>query len=235
MMPTSAPRISLFFFFLLAAIIGAAAATTADLGAVGVEGAYPYQISVVNRHHSSIHLRILDNHGSPKASPSAEGDRVLEPGLLTSFQVPIGWGGNVQVNEARFPAWSGHEGLIEATFGPADGPCFDVSYILDSTGYTVPIVCGCVEDGMVVGCNLDLRELNNGQCPEGQDDGNGACINEARGDMNLIKAPSFFQPCDDAVYVIESGHKTQNGDSCRETSTITCCIGSSCDPSDKQE
>lgn len=32
----------------------------------------------------------------------------------------------------------------------------------NSKGFSLPIVCGCKEAGMVAGCNLDLKAMNGG-------------------------------------------------------------------------
>ncbi|PSS00909.1 hypothetical protein BD289DRAFT_479119 [Coniella lustricola] len=174
-----------------------AAALVAPLMQGMVNETYPRAVRIINEHEAGVRLRIVDNYQAPSSELNME-ERVLAPGHNTTFRVSMGWAGNIQFNEARFWAWSGNEALMEATFNPA-GLWMDVSYL---TGWTLPMVCGCVEEGPVIGCNLDLKAINGGQCPSKGDDGNGSCINPARGDAHRQDEPAFFTPCRSSAYLL---------------------------------
>lgn len=112
-------------------------------------------ITVVNKHGQAITTSHAHNSGSPTAVSGAVGHGTMAAAATAAFVVPVGWGGNVAVNDASF-ALTGADSLIEASFtgGVAD---VDVSYV---AGFSLPIVCRCAGQGWLTGCNKDLWSLN---------------------------------------------------------------------------
>ena len=123
--------------------------------------------------------------------------------------------------------------IFEGNYNGNNPQFFDVSFI---TGYSVPMVC--TGSGGVSGCSIDLASQGN-PCP--QPNGK-SCTNPVgengnkqpgayAGDMAAepwcyaCSAPDpYFQPCAGAGYT----YPYDDGATRTSTTTITCCIGTSC-------
>ena len=123
--------------------------------------------------------------------------------------------------------------IFEGNYNGNNPQFFDVSFI---TGYSVPMLC--TGSGGASGCSIDLASQGN-SCP--QPNGN-TCTNPVGENGNkqpgtyagsmaaepwcyACSAPDpYFQPCAGAGYT----YPYDDGATRTSTTTITCCIGTSC-------
>ena len=180
-----------------------------------------------------------DNGGSP--SCSGPGMNIAWTGDSVSYKVSTsGASGmttgclNLGTSFSGQVAVGGEAGTIfEGNYNGNNPQFFDVSFI---TGYSVPMLC--TGSGGASGCSIDLSSQGN-SCP--QPNGN-SCTNPVgengnkqpgtyAGDMAAepwcyaCSAPDpYFQPCAGAGYTYPYDDEATR----TSTTTITCCIGTSC-------
>ncbi|KAL9020499.1 MAG: hypothetical protein Q9185_002272 [Variospora sp. 1 TL-2023] len=159
--------------------------------------------------------------GDPK--PTA-----LAAAATTSYAVPSGWAGRINVGKIDHADNS----KIEGSFYGAGKGDVDISYV---DGYSVPITCS-VGGKVVTGCNLELFDqgCNAPETPFGiGEDGKPAvCLNSARPRNDGPPSP-FFAPCAGAAYTFPNDNAANVGE-LKET-LFSCCIGTACEASQQQK
>ncbi|KAL8720480.1 MAG: hypothetical protein Q9225_002668 [Loekoesia sp. 1 TL-2023] len=146
----------------------------------------------------------------------------------TSYAVPSGWAGRVNVGKINHADNS----KIEGSFYGAGNGDIDISYV---DGYSVPITCS-VGGKVVSGCNMELFDqgCNSPDTPSemGPDGKPAVCSNGARAN-SWGPASSFFAPCAGAAYTFPNDNDANTG---MITDTLmSCCIGTSCAASPHQK
>ncbi|KAI0146634.1 hypothetical protein BJ166DRAFT_68464 [Pestalotiopsis sp. NC0098] len=65
--------------------------------------------------------------------------------------------------------------------------------------------------------------------------GEGSCSNPFKGNEFATSAMEFFQPCQGAAYTFPNDHQSNvNGNPDCQANGVICCIGSSCQPHQRQ-
>ena len=175
------------------------------------------------------------------ASCSGEGMNIAWTGDSVSYKVSTsGASGmttgclNLGTSFVGQVAVGGEGGTIfEGNYNGNNPQFFDVSFI---TGYSVPMLC--TGSGGASGCSIDLSSQGN-SCPQPN---GGMCTNPVGENGNkqpgtyagemasepwcyACSAPDpYFQPCSGAGYT----YPYDDGATRTSTTTITCCIGTSC-------
>ncbi|KAL8659902.1 MAG: hypothetical protein Q9226_000196 [Calogaya cf. arnoldii] len=185
-------------------------------------------IAVTN--HYGTPLQLSFNYNKNPDSPLFRGNpqpTTLDKDATITYAAPPGWAGRIQVGKVD----NSDNSKIEGSFYGAGNGAIDISYV---DGYSVPITCSA--GGKVVsGCNIELwvREcIASDSVGEWGPDGKPAlCRNGAR-ESNRGPPSSFFSPCAGAAYTFPFDDMATLA-MIRETQ-ISCCIGTSCDPSPRQ-
>ena len=142
-----------------------------------------------------------------------ESSSTLLAGETTSYQLPEGWNGNINVGHSYNDANTLIEGNIAN--GYLD---LDISYV---QGYSASIVCWCNGNQQVIhGCNEHLFAHN--ACPDQVSEG--VCMNPIR-DSAATQASTFFKPCENAAFTFPDDAKSNPGHDCFPGNDLTCCIG----------
>ncbi|KAL8655644.1 MAG: hypothetical protein Q9210_000754 [Variospora velana] len=159
--------------------------------------------------------------GDPK--PTA-----LAAAATTSYAVPSGWAGRINVGKIDHVDNSKIEGSF---YGEGKGD-IDISYV---DGYSVPITCS-VGGKVVTGCNLELFDqgCNAPDIPfsMGEDGKPAVCSNSAR-PLNDGPPSPFFASCAGAAYTFPNDNAANVGE-LKET-LFSCCIGTACEASQQQK
>ncbi|KAL8803154.1 MAG: hypothetical protein Q9182_003326 [Xanthomendoza sp. 2 TL-2023] len=183
-------------------------------------------IAVTNHYGVAVQLSFGVNAGFPgfRGNPQAT---TLDDAATSTYAVPSGWAGRINVGKIDHPDNS----KIEGSFYGAGNGDVDVSYV---DGYSVPITCSAGGE-VLSGCNIELMDRGcNG--PDyvsgwGSDGKPAVCSNSMRGNPDG-PASSFFAPCAGAAYTFPKDDGANVG-MIKETQ-ISCCIGTSCAASPKQ-
>ena len=180
-------------------------------------------ISVTNSYGAPLSLSYASNapaDGTPVPPPIGDPTpAVLTPGAATAIVYPTGWAGRISVGKVNTAQGSKIEG---STTGSND---VDVSYV---DGYTVPITCSSA--GLpVTGCNIELFRQGIA-CDGNLLDGGTTCQNPKQGQPYGPASP-FFAACAGAAYTYPQDNAANIGGL---DTTVTCCIGVSCPPPDRQ-
>ncbi|KAL8730294.1 MAG: hypothetical protein Q9166_004177 [cf. Caloplaca sp. 2 TL-2023] len=184
-------------------------------------------IAITNHYGQPVQLSFGVNAGFPafRGDPQAT---TLNDAATNTYAVPSRWAGRINVGKIDHPDNS----KIEGSFYGAGNGDIDISYV---DGYSVPITCSA--GGRVLsGCNIEL--MNRGcNGPDhvsgwGSDGKPAVCSNGMRG-SDWGPPSSFFAPCAGAAYTFPKDDGANTG---MITDTqISCCIGTSCDASPKQQ
>ncbi|KAK2608680.1 hypothetical protein QQS21_002791 [Conoideocrella luteorostrata] len=175
---------------------------------------------------STVHVRAAN--APPPVSGNTSPGR-MKDGQKSVFVVKAGWSGNIAVSNAQYKPVTGDESLIEGSFvnqfGRHQGD-LDVSYV---NGFSVPLVCYCNQNKLIVGCNKNLFEL--GRCPN--PNGQGSCKNPHRSGPN--SAAPFFKPCHGkgGAYTYPGDNDANQLNARCPQEQYTCCIGRNCPKSPK--
>ncbi|KAI4127200.1 MAG: hypothetical protein LQ338_003319 [Usnochroma carphineum] len=183
-------------------------------------------IAITNSYGQPLSLAFDVDAGS-SAFRGSPGPTSLPASSVTSYAVPSGWAGRVNVGKINHSDNS----KIEGSFYGAGNGDIDISYV---DGYSVPITCS-VGGTVVTGCNMELfeQECHAPDTPSKSPDGNLAvCSNGAR--ANVDGPPSsFFAPCAGAAYTFPNDNNANTG---MVTDTLmSCCVGTSCEASPHQK
>ncbi|KAI4278266.1 MAG: hypothetical protein LQ337_001147 [Flavoplaca oasis] len=183
-------------------------------------------IDVTNHYGVPLQLSFGVNAGFPNFRGDPQ-PTTLDTDATNTYAVPSGWAGRINVGKVDHPDNS----KIEGSFHRAGNGDIDVSYV---DGYSVPITCSA--GGKVLsGCNIELMDRGC-NAPDrvsawGPDGKPALCANGMRG-SDWGPPSSFFAPCAGAAYTFPKDDMANVG-MISETQ-ISCCIGTSCDPSPRQ-
>ncbi|KAL8839784.1 MAG: hypothetical protein Q9170_001595 [Blastenia crenularia] len=206
-------------------VITPAPAVQHDVVDVGSNG--DLTIAITNSYGQPLSLAFDVDAGS-SAFRGAPQPTSLAAAAATSYAVPSGWAGRVNVGKIDHPDNS----KIEGSFYGAGNGDIDISYV---DGYSVPITCS-VGGTVVSGCNMELfdQNCNSPDTPSelGPDGKPAVCSNGAR--ANVWGPPSsFFARCAGAAYTFPNDNDANTG---MITDTLmSCCVGTSCAPSPHQK
>ncbi|MCJ1288724.1 hypothetical protein MMC34_000253 [Xylographa carneopallida] len=184
-------------------------------------------ISVTNAWTTPLTAYLGSNYGAP-TPVNNPAPTVLAPAAATSYVFPPCWAGRISLDPSSDsnPFASKIEG--SAGSNQTTELDLDVSYV---DGYTVPITCTS-GNTVVVGCNIDL--FAKGDCgadTEVLDDSGTGCWNPKNTVVGNGPPSKFFAPCAGAAYTFPNDNNANNGS---VADTVSCCIGTSCKPSEKQ-
>ncbi|KAL8899808.1 MAG: hypothetical protein Q9207_006007 [Kuettlingeria erythrocarpa] len=183
-------------------------------------------IAITNNHGQLLSLAFDSNAGAPgfRGSPQPT---TLAAAATTSYAVPSGWAGRINVGKIDHVDNS----KIEGSFYGAGNGDIDISYV---DGYSVPITCS-VGGKVITGCNIELFDqgCNAPDTPQMGPDGQLAlCSNSARV-LNDGPPSQFFAACAGAAYTFPNDNAANVG-MIQET-LMECCIGTSCGESEQQK
>jgi hypothetical protein len=178
-------------------------------------------ISTTSTSTVDLTIGITNSYGSPvslsfgldQGYPTPLGDpqpTVLPDSSTTQYIYPTGWAGMISIGQTL----NVNNSLIEASY--TNGPYMDISYV---DGFSVPITCSS-EGVPVIGCNIDLFNQTGRIC---KDQVGAVCLNSAR-TMPDGPAPCFFAACAGAAYTFPN----DNNASKNTSTSVACCIGTSC-------
>ncbi|MCJ1321377.1 hypothetical protein MMC15_006721 [Xylographa vitiligo] len=186
-----------------------------------------YTISVSNAWTTPVTAFLGSNYGAP-TPVNNPAPTVLAPSAATSYVFPPCWAGRISLDPSS--DFNPYASKIEGSAGSNSTTLLDldVSYV---DGYTVPITC--TSGGtVVVGCNIDLfAEGDCGSDEEVLDDSGTGCWNPKNTPVGNGPPSKFFAPCAGAAYTFPNDNDANNGG---VAETVSCCIGTSCQPSQKQ-
>ncbi|KAI4261962.1 MAG: hypothetical protein L6R42_002848 [Xanthoria sp. 1 TBL-2021] len=199
---------------------------------------FTHATSELHQRDSDMTIAVTNHYGAPlqlsfgvnAGVPGFRGDpqpTTLDKDATSTYAVPSGWAGRINVGKVDH----GDNSKIEGSFYGAGKGDIDVSYV---DGYSVPITCSA--GGKVLsGCNIELMDRGC-NAPDhvsawGSDGKPALCSNGMRG-SNWGPPSSFFAPCAGAAYTFPKDDMANVG-MISETQ-ISCCIGTSCDPSPRQ-
>ncbi|MCJ1431233.1 hypothetical protein MMC27_000584 [Xylographa pallens] len=184
-------------------------------------------IFVTNAMATPLTAFLGSNYGAP-TPVNNPAPTVLAPSAATSYVFPPCWAGRISLDPSSDsnPFASKIEG--SAGSNQTTELDLDVSYV---DGYTVPVTCTSANT-VVVGCNIDLFAMGDcGADKEVLKDSGTTCWNPTNTVVGNGPPSKFFAPCAGAAYTFPNDNNANNGS---VADTVSCCIGPSCKPSDKQ-
>ncbi|KAL8920106.1 MAG: hypothetical protein Q9208_006459 [Pyrenodesmia sp. 3 TL-2023] len=184
-------------------------------------------IAITNRHGQDLSLAFDSNAGAPGFRGNPKPTALAAAGT-TSYAVPSGWAGRINVGKIDHVDNS----KIEASFYGAGNGDIDISYV---DGYSVPITCA-VGGKVITGCNIELFDQGCSAPDTPQmdpvDGQLAVCSNSAR-PRNDGPPSQFFAACAGAAYTFPNDNAANVG-MIKET-LMECCIGTSCGESEQQK